>query len=243
MKYSAGIAAALLLFAESASARDRVELAPYSQWVANYDADSCALQRQFGEVGRQAYLELRQFGAGQDMQVTIASKDFDNRLGRFRVAFTPVDAEASELNGFDMRGTEENEGKLFGYVLKRDDPEAEAAYREFVRASPLASEEQKATILRSIDMDGESAAYARLWRNEDFRLAALQINEAFRQTEAWRNSRDSIERDVRGILIEDAFEDDLSCGREICMRRWRPCGHASTSCPCTGASMSRRTSR
>lgn len=92
MRYLGGIAAALVLFADCAVAREPVELAPYSNWVMNYDDDSCALQRQFGEEGRQAFLELRSFGDSSDLQVLIASKDFVlQRGGRFRLAVDPLD--------------------------------------------------------------------------------------------------------------------------------------------------------
>jgi len=209
MKYLACTAVAMALFADVACARDRVELAPYSSWVANYDTDSCALQRQFGEPGRQVFLELRQFGSESEFQVTIASKDFDRRMGRFKIGFAPIDAEARDVNGFDMHATEDYEGKLFSYTMGSDVPALAAAYRDFVRASTLVSEAHKAAILRSMDMDRASQAYARLWQDEALALSAWQVNRAFQQTEAARDLRDGVERAIDGIAVEDAFDEQL----------------------------------
>lgn len=49
-------------------------LAPSSQWNVDYDADSCALRRMFGEDGDRAYLELRRFGPGAELQAVVASE-------------------------------------------------------------------------------------------------------------------------------------------------------------------------
>lgn len=57
-----------------AAAQSGQALAPSSDWNLDYDQDSCALRRMFGEDGNRAYLELRRFGPGAGLQATIASE-------------------------------------------------------------------------------------------------------------------------------------------------------------------------
>jgi len=209
MKYLAGAVAALVLFADCAVARDRVELAPYSNWVMNYDDDSCALQRQFGEVGRQAYLELRSFGDAQHVQVVVASKDFDRHSGPFRFAVEPLDQEALEVAGFDMSGGDGYQGKLFSYSFGWD-ARVKAALRDFTSRMPGITEEQRGLVLQAIDLDWESRAFARLASEEHFLAAWRLAYNAFEQSDAWQSLRRTIESEVAGVVIERAFDETLS---------------------------------
>ena len=69
-----GIALVFSLYAAGpAMAKDRPALAASSPWTLDYDADSCALRRRFGDGREAANLELRRFSPGQDLQATISS--------------------------------------------------------------------------------------------------------------------------------------------------------------------------
>ncbi|HEY6814507.1 MAG TPA: energy transducer TonB [Croceibacterium sp.] len=209
MKSLVAVAVALALFADPAAARDRVVLAPYSNWVMNYDDDSCALQRQFGPLGGQVFFELRSFGGNESMQVIVGSKDFDRRAGGLRLALEPHDQEAEELLSFGWRGSEDYEGELFSYSLGRNDPRKDAAYRDFVVAASFITEEQRSLLLRWLEIDRQNPDYFRLSENADLVRGMALVAEALDRTEGWQNLRNSIEGEVEGILIERGFDESL----------------------------------
>ena len=62
-----------------ARAEDRAGLAPSSDWALDYDHDSCALRRTFGDAENPAFLEMRRFAPGGSLQVTVASKGLKAR--------------------------------------------------------------------------------------------------------------------------------------------------------------------
>ncbi len=68
-----------------------VEMAPHSQWVADYDADSCALRRAFRGGDHEAILELRGFSPGNGFKVTIVSDTLAVTRESPRVRFEPDD--------------------------------------------------------------------------------------------------------------------------------------------------------
>lgn len=59
--------------ATAAAAQDKPALAPSTSWTLDYDTDSCALRRMFGEGDKRAYLELRRFQPGLGLQAVVAS--------------------------------------------------------------------------------------------------------------------------------------------------------------------------
>jgi hypothetical protein len=73
------LAVSFLLFAVATSpaapalAQEDEALAPDTPWVLDYDTDSCALRRAFGGGEKRAYLEMRRFGPGADLQVVVAT--------------------------------------------------------------------------------------------------------------------------------------------------------------------------
>jgi hypothetical protein len=212
MKLLVGIAAPLALLAESALAQERVELAPYSQWVMSYDDDSCTLKRQFGDERQQAYLELRQFGPSSGMQATVASKDFRPRDGVYKVSLLPFDEEPLEFGRFDVDLNNSYKGKLFSLREGGSDPRIEAARREFAATTPVLSDEQRALVLRGLDLDGDrgdSREYERLWRNSAYQPARDTFESAFVRSETWRNLRGTLETEAEGLLIERAFNKPL----------------------------------
>jgi hypothetical protein len=72
-----------------AAAQDEPGMAPSSPWILDYDTDSCAMRRMFGEGQNQAYIELRRFEHGLDLQTIVASNDTTARRApeRFRYRF------------------------------------------------------------------------------------------------------------------------------------------------------------
>ena len=89
-KAAAGLLAlAAILCSNTAFARERVELAPSTNWVVDYDDDSCVLLRRFGEPGRSAQLEIRQFSPHDYFQVIITSADFEWHHDNILMSFQP----------------------------------------------------------------------------------------------------------------------------------------------------------
>ena len=212
MRLLVGIAAPLALLAQGALAQDRVELAPYSQWVMSYDEDSCTLKRQFGDERQQAYLELRQFGPARGMQATVASKDFRPRNGAYEVSLLPFDEEPLEFDHFDIDLNNGYKGKLFSLSEGGSDARIDAAMREFAATTPVLSDEQRALVLRSLELEGDtdnSKEFERLWRDTAYRPARDTFDSAFMRSESWRNLRDTLEREAEGLLIERAFNKTL----------------------------------
>jgi hypothetical protein len=207
-----GIAALLALLSQGAHAQDRIELAPYSAWVMSYDDDSCTLKRQFGDEQQQAYLELRQFGPSRNMQVTVASKDFRRRDGPFEVSFLPFAQEPMEFERFGIDLDDSYKGKLFSFDEGGNDPRIDAARREFAATTPVLSDEQRALVLRALELEGDeidSREYERIWRDSAYRPARDTFENAFLRSGSWRSLRDTLEREAEGLLIERAFNKTL----------------------------------
>ena len=209
MRLFVGIAAALALLSEGAHAQDRIELAPYSSWVMSYDEDSCTLKRQFGDEQQQAYLELRQFGPSRGIQATVASKDFRPRTGPYKVSFLPFHQEPLEFERFGVDLNNGYKGKLFTLSEGGSDPRIDAAMREFASTTPALSDEQRALVLRGLELEGDSREYERLWRDSAYQPASETFDSAFVRSEAWRNLRDTLEKEAEGVLIERAFNKPL----------------------------------
>jgi hypothetical protein len=121
-----------------------VELAPSSNWVLDYDDDSCALRRSFGAEDEKVVFELRQFAPGADFDVTVAGMDWHTTTGKLLVRFEP-DTEYFQPNiawpgvmGDNMRGyiygdsletaAEKNSRRAApdSHVRQWDDPQREA---------------------------------------------------------------------------------------------------------------------
>lgn len=74
--------------ASPALAEDAPGLAPSSEWVLDYDDDSCALRRAFGSGDDQAFIELRRFEPGLDLQALVGTNGLDPRQNAgFRYRF------------------------------------------------------------------------------------------------------------------------------------------------------------
>lgn len=73
------LVAATCGFCQPAAAQDGLVFEPSSPWTLDYDDDSCALRRLFGEGEDQAYLEMRRFAPGLGLQTIIGSKRMNAR--------------------------------------------------------------------------------------------------------------------------------------------------------------------
>ena len=109
------IAAALsAAIVSPARAEDAAGLAPSSPWTVNYDDDSCALGRWFGEGDERSYLEIRRFGPGLGLQTTITSSKWDARnTGSFRYRFGKLDHWRDVKGALSMTWDNDVSGVLF----------------------------------------------------------------------------------------------------------------------------------
>ena len=114
MRLFASIAVAASLSAQPALAQDRLKLAPSSNWNLQYDAESCALQRDFGEDGSKIFLELRSFDplSHARWQVILASRDIDPAEGDLTFGFQPK-LEKPVDSVYDISIAEEYQGRMF----------------------------------------------------------------------------------------------------------------------------------
>jgi TonB family protein len=201
-----GIVAAIALFPSNAAAQRLIELDPDSPWVVNYDDDSCALLRQFGVPGEHAFLEVRQFGDGQEFQFAVTSKDFRRKPGDIKVALRPIEAEPRDISGFEFRLNSEQEGKLFSYRMWPSD-----AYRDFVEKTSIINEQQRGIVLGALDaINKNNVSEARLYLlNTGYQEASRSITEAFLKDDTWQPARDRMEREVQSLFVGGAFDKDI----------------------------------
>lgn len=120
-------------------AQDSPALRPSSPWTLDYDADSCALRRLFGEGEERAYLEIRRFDRGLGLQTVIATNWMTARNRRtFRYRFN-TDTEWREAEGaFALRMADGFSGVLFTPALV-ELPELEEMKDPLERARYLAT--------------------------------------------------------------------------------------------------------
>jgi len=82
------------------AADEPLQMAPASNWVMDYAEDSCALRRAFEGGGNRAYLELRQFGPGEQFQVTLGSDTLSRTSRTPRTRFEPDDGLTERLPAY-----------------------------------------------------------------------------------------------------------------------------------------------
>ena len=211
MRYLAGVLVAASLVSAPAYAQDRLVLEPATDWVLDYDEDSCALKRQFGTEGQQAYLEMRQFGHGRWMQFIIAAADFERRSGPFELLVEPLISEPVTMTGFDMILGSGYKGKLFNYWFPISDDAFLSAQREFAQTATILTEEQRELLLRHfelVEQEDERGLASFTWNSEGL-IGARRFDHAFRQTEAYENLLAQTESRIEGILVEQAFDEIL----------------------------------
>ena len=85
-----------------ADAQDAPGLAPSVPWTLDYDADSCALRRMFGEGEDRAYLEMRRFGPGLGLQTSLGSKKMITDLAAGQEARRQAGETIGKMHHFTM---------------------------------------------------------------------------------------------------------------------------------------------
>jgi hypothetical protein len=97
MRRSGWLLAALAITgqAQAAETQAPLDLAPQSQWVMDYDSESCALRRLFGTPENEALLEVRQYAPGDSFDVIVASSTIPRTNQSPQVRFEP-DAKSWE---------------------------------------------------------------------------------------------------------------------------------------------------
>lgn len=152
-----GIAAVVC---QPTAAKDALVLEPSTPWTLEYEADSCALRRIFGEGDRLTLLEMRRFSPGNSLQTTIASKTAMTRRNfRFRLG--------------DGGEWEDHENPLYAYF---DDGLEGVIFRHSLFELPLdenATTEQRLQFHVENDVAAMEAEVAGL-------LDSLTISRAFR---------------------------------------------------------------
>lgn len=94
-----GVALSTALAAPGLAKDDEPVYAASSPWTLDYDTDSCALRRMFGDGDDSIYLELIRFGPGPKLQALVASNRMKPRNpGKFKYRFDPAEAEWNDVD-------------------------------------------------------------------------------------------------------------------------------------------------
>jgi len=160
-------AIAVALAASPAGAQtpaEPLEMEPSSSWVADYAEDSCALIRDFQAGDDKVTLQLRQFGPGENFEVSVVSRTLSRTSQAPRVRFEPDEGFHELPSPFFL-----DEGDLHGvqYVdslrptalkppgeLLPDWPESERQARErTITGLSVAASFERDLVLRTGRMD------------------------------------------------------------------------------------------
>lgn len=165
-----GAVAAALVPATPLAARDEPEvLAPASAWVVDYADDSCALRRQFGEVGHAVVLELRQFAPGSvNYQYKLLSDIYrlNNRYAAtgVRIRYLP-DAEPTDaVAAFNLEPQEQWRGITFAHSL------FERPIADYDEENPAAEPAERSALVASLNLESREQA-----------ITGIEIRNAFNQ--------------------------------------------------------------
>jgi hypothetical protein len=109
------VAASVMLGSPVLAADAPLILKPASPWEMNYDDDTCALRRMFGDPGNQVFLELRRFSPDARFQISVMGERLSTRGDILQYRFEPSDTWqdgdgpfrakiGSDLDGYIFRG-------------------------------------------------------------------------------------------------------------------------------------------
>jgi len=152
-----------------ALAEDRPGLAPSSQWTLDYDTDSCALRRMFGEGDNRVYLEFRRFGPGLRLQAIVASNSMKARNpATFRYRFGADADWRSVAMAPTMNLADGFSGVVFGsslVVVPEDEQEADPLEQDVYarRMERRAAENARAAQTDTLVMRGAFRREVVLW--------------------------------------------------------------------------------
>ncbi|MEO5705857.1 MAG: energy transducer TonB [Alteraurantiacibacter sp.] len=214
------VAGLLLLQPCSASAQQQapLELAPTSPWAMNYDADSCALQRQFGAEGQEVFFEIRQFGPDVVPQMVVASRQLALGRGDTEVTILPIDGQSVEVDAYAVDMDEGYVGRMFERELLVDNAEEQALLADFSAGWPGLDENQRERLLlartmaqRWRDTQGnarEVAArgYTNVVRSEAYRSIPRKFFQDLRRQDSYRALMAEQAGRVTAVLVEHGFE-------------------------------------
>jgi hypothetical protein len=150
-RFLIALAACTSAIACPARAEEAAGLAPNGPWTLDYDEDSCALRRMFGEAEDTAFLELRRFGPGLAIQAQVLNnRRTARREGHFRFRLS-ADGEWRTV-GATLSLTYPNDfsGVIFYLQSLVNLQELEAI------SDPI----ERDAFLRSIDLDAVESAQA-----------------------------------------------------------------------------------
>ena len=195
MRLLASAAVLASLSAQPALAQDRLELAPSSNWNLQYDSESCALQRDFGDDDSKVFMELRAFDPAMitTWQVMIVSKDIaEKRKGPVVFGFdTEATSETSQVYNIALDGG--YTGRLFDISVQSFAHSVfDPAKAEFRQSTPLLSEDERTLISEVTKIknwsrltDREDAAVRANYKADKLYLQSAQFEESL---ETWAAS-------------------------------------------------------
>ncbi len=177
-------------------------------WNLDYDDDSCALKRIFGEEGRQAYLELRQYDPHGDLQVIVGSADFAPRSQSLGIGWLPGRSRPTlHIRSFVLAGEGAYHGRLVSAPI--DTGISEERARDIAVASPLVTEEAIELLDRYNELEPNSREAQRLSGSNDFYIARMATREALQSSPEYSAERDQAEKEITGLFVGEAFSENL----------------------------------
>jgi hypothetical protein len=108
------VAASVMLGSVAQAAPEPVVLQPASPWEMNYDNDTCALKRLFGDPGDQVYLELRRFSPDTEFQISVMGERLVPSGDPLRYRFEPSETWQDGRRPFHAKIASDFRGYIFG---------------------------------------------------------------------------------------------------------------------------------
>lgn len=185
-----------------------LRLAPSMPWNLDYDDDSCALKRVFGEEGQQAYFELRQYDPHGDPQVIVGSADLEARSPSLAVGWLPGRSLPTlHVRSFELSGDGGYHGRLVSMPINVGFSEERA--RDIAVASPLVTDEAISLLDRFNNLDPGSRDAQHLAEDNDFILALRASRDALHSSPEYIAERNVAEGEITGFFVGEAFSENL----------------------------------
>ena len=191
------------LCAQPVLAQERLELAPSSNWNIQYDAQSCALRRDFGPVGSKMFLELRSIDPVEpfNWQVVLASPDIDRTGDTLWVGFAP-DATYDYSRSYDVEFGSEYQGRMFDMQSwQREVPVYEEAFERFRSTTPLLTDTERRYAIRK---DGSYQITRQATMATAFE-AFIKADELFRASPEFDEASERWASSIEGFAIDKGF--------------------------------------
>lgn len=198
-----------------------LELAASTPWAINYDADSCALQRHFGDAGQRVFLEIRRYGPADTPQLVVASPDLPPGLRDIEASFVPIDGQPVEVDAFTVEMADGYTGRLFSRELLVDNPQADALFAAFVAARPNLQAVQRERLLQARDLsrsyreaqgnarEAARRGYANVVRSEDYRSVPRAFFQDFKRHDGYVELVRQQAGQITGMRVDGGFEQQV----------------------------------